>query len=96
MRKFALNIQFKVLIGHASRAGRPMVTLILGPECESSSCTEEDQQEVVCVWGIWCLWPWEWMRQEVSEREPSGCQYSRSAKQRLLRRSSIKPIGHQS
>lgn len=62
MRTFVLNIEFKVLIGHASGAGWPMVTLILGTECENGSCTEEDHQEVVSVWRIWCLRPWEWMR----------------------------------
>lgn len=62
MRTFVLNVTFKVLIGHASRAGWPIVTLIWGAECESDSCAEEDHQGVVSIWGIWCLWPWEWMR----------------------------------
>lgn len=34
--------------------------LILGTECESDSCAEEDHQEVVSVWRIWCLYPCEW------------------------------------
>lgn len=62
MRTFVLNIEFKVLIGPASRAGWPMVTLTWGTECEHDSCTEEGHQEVVSVWRIWWLQPWEWMR----------------------------------